>query len=920
MSHTISRMVLSLLLLLSTTLYSKLEPSSLDRASLIENAHALYRAGDLSEAARAYRLVAFKTNGELHFDSIGGYALHRMGVCHLYSDSGELEACLVAYRQAIIVRDKIFPNPHNQRAKTRLNLGSTYLREGRTDSAAYLLYAAVDLYENVPEPNHRDWIRSLTQLADVAYRRADVQLALTITEKIDSIYVSSTDHSSTEKALMRYKLASSLYNLDRHKEAHSQGLLALKLSLELEDFERAADCYNLLHITAEAQTNYPQAKKFLEAALNILPPDSDLSRSYLLCNLAAIQQKLNQSQEAFRNAAAAEALLPPNQILHSHIAKVRALLHAKTRDPAQTRHHFNLALHHLEADTTDIDPTAINPDHLDLLALHLNDRAQFLTDQGDYAAALNDYETILQARELLRAGVSSEASRQHLSKNIRPVLDRAIALCYQLYQEQQDEDLLWRALQLSEWARAYGLLRSYRQDHGVSREYELRREVARLEREALRDGHPTEALTEARLRLDRLVQQGNSSDSTELMLDTLNRERLLAHLQQEDADLLLYHLGEAGSYQFQLTAEGRLSVRELAASDSLTQLVGQWREAIVGGAYQRRSLRQPAEQEQWDQQYLEKGLQLKDFLALPEAGRSLIMVPDGALHSLPFAAIPTKRATLPLDYRNLAYFGDQAAHSYAYSVATLLAQCDRAPAKRQLDLLAVAPTFTAGELSPLIYNQSEAETVAGWYRSRKLLTAANATRQSFLALAPTAGIIHLSTHAQANLEQPALSFVAFSQYGNAADNDERLYYNELATFDLPAELLVLSACETSLGQPVPGETTLSLASAFAAAGVRSSVTTLWQVDDRAMEALMGEFYEALHAGHSRREALHTAHLALRNSTNYAHPYYWAAATLHGVTAELEVGRSSMRSYILWGTILFTAAAGVFFWRREALCQ
>jgi CHAT domain-containing protein len=100
---------------------------------------------------------------------------------------------------------------------------------------------------------------------------------------------------------------------------------------------------------------------------------------------------------------------------------------------------------------------------------------------------------------------------------------------------------------------------------------------------------------------------------------------------------------------------------------------------------------------------------------------------------------------------------------------------------------------------------------------------------------------------------------------------------EVARLDLAGtQLVVLSACESGVGEIHNGEGVFGLRRALMLAGAQSQVTTLWNVADRTTSSLMIDYYKRLLQGGGRSAALRAAQLRLLNSTAYQHPYYWAA--------------------------------------------
>jgi CHAT domain-containing protein len=117
---------------------------------------------------------------------------------------------------------------------------------------------------------------------------------------------------------------------------------------------------------------------------------------------------------------------------------------------------------------------------------------------------------------------------------------------------------------------------------------------------------------------------------------------------------------------------------------------------------------------------------------------------------------------------------------------------------------------------------------------------------------------------------------------------ERLLVNgfvaayELDKLKLGADLLVLSACQTALGEEIRGEGLVGLTRPFMYAGVPRIVASLWQVPDRATAELMTRFYRGVLRDHlSPAAALRRAQLSLQRTPRWSAPYYWAGFTLQG---------------------------------------
>jgi CHAT domain-containing protein/tetratricopeptide (TPR) repeat protein len=143
-------------------------------------------------------------------------------------------------------------------------------------------------------------------------------------------------------------------------------------------------------------------------------------------------------------------------------------------------------------------------------------------------------------------------------------------------------------------------------------------------------------------------------------------------------------------------------------------------------------------------------------------------------------------------------------------------------------------------------------------------------------------LLHLSTHATADIDSPERSRILFSS-GHKDARPDYLFLRELYDLDLRGvELATLSACDTERGKMIRAEGMQGFSRALLSAGSRATVTTLWRVADEPTGEFMKQFYYALGQGKTKAQALRVAKLKfLRSGGDLAHPRHWAAFVLNG---------------------------------------
>ncbi len=342
--------------------------------------------------------------------------------------------------------------------------------------------------------------------------------------------------------------------------------------------------------------------------------------------------------------------------------------------------------------------------------------------------------------------------------------------------------------------------------------------------------------------------------------------------------LLEYRLGESRSYLWVVTADEAAEL-ELPPRAEIESWVQEARGALtLPEPGPRSGLQDPALAEL-------AGRILPEEVVPLLAGRRLAIVADGALETIPFAALPDPAGPHPL------VAGHQIVHLPSASVWRELR--DRpmtrpTPSAGAGRVAVVADPAYGPDFPPLPFTRQEAEAILRAMPGGCALYGAEASKAAVLGHAKNRcgdlreyRYIHFAVHGEVHPRQPALSFLALSQRdAEGGEIDGPLFAHQLFDLDLPAELVVLSGCDTGLGPRIPGEGLVSgLARGFLYAGSRRVAVSLWRISDAKTPELMRRFYDGLGRGRDPAESLQLAQQELWQDGQ--HPYYWAGFVLQG---------------------------------------
>ena len=256
-------------------------------------------------------------------------------------------------------------------------------------------------------------------------------------------------------------------------------------------------------------------------------------------------------------------------------------------------------------------------------------------------------------------------------------------------------------------------------------------------------------------------------------------------------------------------------------------------------------------------------------------GKKVTIVPDYTLQQISFDALTTSA-------QPHSYFIKDAEIRYAYSMSYL----DRKEQVRTTSkhpFIGFAPvTFSNNKLGELPLSKDEVLSIAGLCSGDALLEE-KATKTNFLDTIHAYKVIHLSTHADiGDIVDPWIAF-----------RDQKLSLHEIYATKNQSDMVVLSACKTSLGELKQGEGVMSLARGFFHSGTKSVVSSLWATNDKSSQELMLDFYKEINNGATKASALRNAKLNYINSHTGSElsPFYWGSLILIGDNSPIALSHN-----------------------------
>ncbi len=541
--------------------------------------------------------------------------------------------------------------------------------------------------------------------------------------------------------------------------------------------------------------------------------------------------------------------------------------------------------------------------------------------------ALECHQLAGQTELLLRRLLQYESSKITLLSQSRQRVEKVIEIAHELFVATSDSYFLYKAWTCAEQAKSTILLEAVQRnrfkdlltsdDSLLIQERNIRQQTAYFERLLLLEPNSlqrpiwqqqraelVQQLAETEQQLQQqypawatLRRQAESFTATSIQL---LRQTLPNHAVVE------YFIGEKHIEVFGQSSKGKVVWKRIEQPDSVATKT----KNLLLLLQSRSAMQSPNEYRKLAYEIYQSVLQ-PALNNLDTNTKNILIVPDAWLAFLPFEALYNEAAP-EVGWERAPFLLRHCGIHYAFSLAVLESQ-RQISTKAKYNVLQIAPRFIAKQrgLSPLLHSQEETPVKQACQSQQYFDRQAN-----FEQLKQTAAnyrILHLSTHAgvDSNGGLPRVELY-----------DRPAYLPDIYALPLQADLVVLSACQTGLGQFHKGEGVMSLSRAFTYAGVKGLVSSLWIINEAATANIFYRMYGYLQAGVTKPTALRNAKIAYLDDANVPafqkSPYYWSGLVYLGDERAVKWKNCASYKRVLVLILLGIISVAVVFvkWRKS----
>ncbi len=925
---------------------TNLGPDHPDVANTLNNLAVLYRTtGDFAKAEEHYlRALAIREKSLKPDHPDIAQSLSNLAV--LYHDRGEYARAEPLYQRALAIREQALGPTHPDVAFSLNSIGNLRGDQGDLAAAEPLHLRALQIREQALTPNHPDIAVTLNNLAIISYEKGDYVKAEAYNLRALEIREKAFGPDNPMVAYSLNNLAS-LYqvkqDLEKAEAMHERALKIREKRLG-PTHPDVAFSLNNLGILYVSKGDNAQAEAALLRSLEIreksLGPNHPVV-AQSLTNLSNYYKRIGKMDKAEELAIRAESIyekaLGPENANLAPSFEIRANLAFQRGDLKETEALYRRALAIYEKSSGVNHPNTA----------HLLDRlARIHAAKGELKEAIDLQARAISASEQnLALNILGGSARQKaaflsifldetyqtisLHQQYAPTDARAgrIALTSLLQRKGRDLETLSDAtLRLRRRADPNDRERFDRYTRTVS-------QIATLTFRGMESQNASafrtriRALEEEKEKIESELSQHSAGlfDSLKpVSIEAVQRAipenaALVEFVSYRPFDARTDERGKARYAAYLLFAQGDPKWTDLGDAAVIDQSIARFRTAINNP----RSADVRKRARALDQQIMQPLRQLLGNV------RNVLLAPDGSLHLVPFAALLDEQTRYLAERFSFTYLSSgrdllrAQNEPMAAGKPVIVANPDfgEKPAVRKEATRAGVFDLTEAYFTPLKATAQEAKALNTLLPEATVLTGAQATESAIKQMAAPR-LLHIATHGFFLADKPVedvgaeqrrkllqqmggplslgsefdnpllrsglgLAGANLRKSGPNREDDGILTALEVAGMDLSGtKLVVLSACETGVGEVRTGEGVYGLRRALVLAGAETQVMSLWPVSDRATRDLMIGYYKRLQAGEGRSEAMRKVQLQMLKDPRRRHPFYWASFIVSGEWASL----------------------------------
>ncbi|GAX37359.1 CHAT domain-containing tetratricopeptide repeat protein [Nodularia sp. NIES-3585] len=914
-------------------------------------------------------------------DDRGGEATTLNNIGSVYNSLGEKQQALTYFNQALPILRTV--SDRRGEATTLNNIGSVYSDLGEQQQALRYLNQALPLRRAVSD--RRGEATTLDNIGSVYSDLGEKQQALTYYNQALPLRRAVSDREG--EAITLNNIGSVYNSLGEKQQALTYLNQALPILRDVGDrggeatiLNNIGSVYNSLGEKQQALTHYNQALPLRRDV------GDRRGEAATLSNIATVYFDLGEKQQALTYYNQALPLLPAVSDRRGEATTLNnlATVYFDLGEKQQALTYYNQALS-LSRDVGDRGGEATTLNNLATVYFDLGEKQQALTylnqalplrravgdrggeantfyniaflerDQGNLQQALTQIQAAVEITEDLRTKIDSQELRTSYFATVQDYYQFYIDLLMQLHKQDPSQGYDALALHISERSRARGLVEllteasaDIRKDVDpklLAEEQRLLQLIDAKEKQRFEIvNSPKVQEPNLKTLADKLQTEINDLLNQHKQLQTQIRTTspkyadliypqplTLSQIQQQldpDTILLQYSLGKERSYLWAVTPDS-IDSYELPQRSEIEAATQTFYKLLQDSSNSLGSQRGiiPIPTDVNRERNIESALKLSQMILSPVADKlgqkRLVIVADGALQVIPFAALPdvtTAATEEQVNYEPLL-INHEIVHLPSMTAIATQRQAlkGRTSAPKTLAVLA-DPVFSLNDSRVQGKSQNPKNALGLSLDESALKRAADnlnrgmwsrlpGTREEALAIlklvSPQSSLqafdfaatfnwatnpelsqyrfLHFATHGFADPNNPELSGIVLSLVDEAGQPERGyLRLGDIFNLNFPADLVVLSACETGLGGEVSGEGLVGLTRGLMYAGAERLAVSLWKVDDRGTSELMQRFYQQmLQHGESPNVALRQAQLQMWELDNRRNPYFWSGFISQG---------------------------------------